>query len=71
MHAENADENTHPQGLCHGKLTVKERDLPQRTQRGIIFYVKNTHHQILNPISYILTPELDTDLHGYQLININ
>jgi len=33
--------------------------------------IKNTHHQILNPISYILTPELDTDFHRYQLIEIN
>ncbi len=50
MHADNADENTHHQGLCHGKLTVNS-------------LLKNTHHQILNPISYILTPELDTDFH--------
>jgi len=33
MHAENADENTHHQGLCHGKLTVNSLLNAAETQR--------------------------------------
>jgi len=51
MNPTNPMNSINPEHTTKGYATVNSR----------LFFNKNTHHQILYPISYTLTPELGTD----------